>query len=95
MNPAKCAALDYIPFLVAAQQSFTCQDAARCQPEGAAAPAHDAFTRLLQRKPPDTAALWPETRDLARLDASVLVLDDTTLDKPYAKKMDLVTRHWS
>ena len=25
----------------------------------------------------------------------MLVLDDTTLDKPYAKKMDLVTRHWS
>ena len=25
----------------------------------------------------------------------VLVLDDTTLDKPYARKTDLVTRHWS
>jgi hypothetical protein len=22
-------------------------------------------------------------------------MDDTTLDKPYARKMDLVTRHWS
>ena len=95
MNPAKCDALDYIHFLVAAQRSFTCQEAARCQPEDAAAPAHDAFTRLLQREPPDTAALWQETRDLVRLDAGVLVLDDTTLDKPYAKKMELVTRHWS
>lgn len=25
----------------------------------------------------------------------VLVLDDTTLDKPYARYMGLVTRHWS
>jgi putative transposase len=25
----------------------------------------------------------------------VLVVDDTTLDKPYAEKMDLVTRHWN
>jgi putative transposase len=25
----------------------------------------------------------------------LLVLDDTTLDKPYAQKMDLVTYHWS
>jgi hypothetical protein len=25
----------------------------------------------------------------------VLVLDDTTLDKPHAQKMGLVTRHWS
>jgi hypothetical protein len=24
-----------------------------------------------------------------------LVLDDTTLDKPYAQKMELVTYHWS
>lgn len=28
-------------------------------------------------------------------DRSILVLDDTTLDKPYARHMDLVTRHWS
>ena len=27
--------------------------------------------------------------------SGVLVLDDTTLDKPYAQQMDLVTRHWS
>ena len=25
----------------------------------------------------------------------VLVIDDTTLDKPYAKKIELVRRHWS
>jgi putative transposase len=25
----------------------------------------------------------------------MLIIDDSTLDKPYAKKMDLVTRHWS
>ena len=25
----------------------------------------------------------------------VLVIDDSTLDKPYASKMALVTRHWS
>ena len=50
---------------------------------------------MLQREPPDTAALGQETRDLVRLDAGVLVLDDTTPDQPYAKKMELVTRHWS
>ena len=25
----------------------------------------------------------------------MLVLDGTTLDKPHARKMELVTRHWS
>ena len=48
MNPPKCDDLDYIHFLIAAQRVFTCTEAARCQPEGDQAPAHDAFTRLLQ-----------------------------------------------
>lgn len=99
MNPARCDELDYIHFLVAAQTHFTCTEAARCQPAQAPAqapaPAHDAFTRLLQRQPPDTAARWQEVQGVVRPEAGVLVLDDTTLDKPYATKMALVTRHWS
>ena len=95
MNPPKCDDLDYIHFLIAAQRVFTCTEAARCQPESARSPAHDAFTRLLSRKPPDTEALWEEVRGLIGPDEGVLVLDDTTLDKPYASKMELVTYHWS
>jgi putative transposase len=91
MNPNRCDALDYIHFLVAAQKSFSCTEAARCQPDPKSGPAHDAFTRLLRRQPPDTEALWQETRGLVQLEAGVLVLDDTTLDKPYARKMELVT----
>ena len=56
---------------------------------------HDAFTRLLRRQPPDTEALWRETQGLVQLEGGVLVLDDTTLDKPYARRMELLTRHWS
>jgi hypothetical protein len=95
MNPPKCDELDYIHFLVAAQKSFTCTEAARCQPDQANPPAHDAFTRLLSRQPPDTEALWQETQGLVQLQGGCLVLDDTTLDKPYARKIALVTRHWS
>lgn len=97
MNPPKCDDLDYIHFLIAAQKVFTCTEAARCQPNAGseAAPAHDAFTRLLQRRPPETEALWQEAKPFVEKEEGVLILDDTTLDKPYAKKMDLVTRHWS
>lgn len=95
MNPAKCDALDYIQFLIAAQRVFTCTEAARCQPDAAQAPTHDAFTRLLTRQPPDTEALWQETKGLVMRHAGLLVLDDTTLDKPYARHIALVTRHWS
>jgi hypothetical protein len=95
MNPPKCDELDYIHFLIAAQKVFTCTEAARSQPPGEDPPAHDAFTRLLTREPPDTEALWREARGLVRCHEGVLVLDDTTLDKPYARKLALVTRHWS
>ena len=98
MNAAKCDDLDYIHFLIAAQRVFSCSEAARCQPASSAAPSHDAFTRLLSRQPPDTEALWQEAQKLVPEHArqsGFLVLDDTTLDKPYARKMELVTRHWS
>lgn len=95
MNPPKCDDLDYIHFLIAAQKVFTCTEAARCQPETDDPPAHDAFIRLLQRQPPDTEALWQEAKPLVDIKRGILVLDDTTLDKPYAQKMELVTYHWS
>ena len=95
MNPAKCDDLDYIHFLVASADVFTCTEAARCQPVGENNPSHDAFTRLLQRQPPDTDALWNEVRDIVQPQDGVLVIDDSTLDKPYAKNMDLVYHQWS
>ena len=95
MNPVKCDEHDYIHFMIAAQRVFSCTEAARCQSADPHAPSHDAFTRLLTRQPPDTEALWRETRSLVNLDAGVLVVDDSTLDKPYAKRIELVTRHWS
>ena len=97
MNPPKCDEIDYIHFLIAAQKVFTCTEAARSQPGAstAQAPAHDAFTRLLQRQPPDTEALWQEAEPFLEKEEGLLVLDDTTLDKPYVQKTDLVTHHWS
>ena len=96
MNPAKCDDLDYIQFLIAAQQVYSTTEAARCDPRPAATrPAHDAYTRLLWRQPPDTDALWAEVQPCVQLTGGLLIVDDSTLDKPHARKMDLVTRHWS
>jgi putative transposase len=100
MMPAKVDELDNINFLVAAQKTFTCTEASRSQPvapadsDPGAMPAHDSFNRLLERSF-NGDSLWNEARRLVRLDGGVLVMDDSTLDKPYAEKMDLVTRHWS
>jgi hypothetical protein len=95
MNAPKCSAIDYINFLVASPRVVSGTEAARVQPEQGDAPAHDAFTRLLHRLEPDPATLWEEAEAQVDRARGVLILDDTTLDKPYARHMELVTRHWS
>jgi hypothetical protein len=65
------------------------------QPESAFAPAHDSFTRLLHRLEPDPETLWSEAEPLVEKARGVLVIDDSTLDKPHSRHLDLVTRHWS
>lgn len=93
---AKVEAQDYLNFLVATPLSYSCLEAARVQPEdNPAAPAHDAFTRLLHRLEPSADELWAEARSQVHKRAGVLIIDDTTLDKPYATHIGLVTSHWS
>jgi len=91
----KCRDTDSIDFVIASPKHFSCTEAAKGQPESPDPPAHDAFTRLLIRLEPDPGALWAEARPLVHRKGGLLVLDESTLDKPYATKMDLVTRHCS
>ncbi len=72
-----------------------CVEAERVQPKSDNAAAHDAITRLLHRMEPSTSQLWQEAQPQVRLSQGILVVDDSTLDKLYAEKMELVTRHWS
>lgn len=95
MNPPKVTDEDYIQFLIATPKVCSATEVARVQPEEANAPQHDAFTRLLHRLEPDALTLWKEAAVQVERQGGVLVVDDSTLDKPYAKKMELIHRHWS
>lgn len=95
MNPAKCDDLDYIQFLIAAQQTFTATEAARTHPAEEDGPAHDAYTRLLHRTQSDEEARWQEGEPLVEQQRGMRVRDDSPLDKPYAQKRELVTYHGS
>ncbi len=95
MNRPKVNEYDYINFLIATQKAYSGVEAERVQPESANSPAHDAVTRLLHRMEPSPEALWNEAQQHVSLASGILVIDDSTLDKLYAKKMELVTRHWS
>ena len=95
MNAPKVTDLDYITFLLAAPHVVSCTEAARVQPDAPGRAAHDAVNRLLHRFEPDTSPLWREAELLVDRTSGLLIIDDTTLDKPYAQKIALVHRHWS
>jgi putative transposase len=95
VNARRCTPENYIDFLVGSPGPVSCTEAARVQPESHLAPAHDSFTRLLRDQGPDPEELWRESEPLVQRRRGRLVIDDSTLDKPYARKIELVTRHWS
>ena len=95
MNAPRAGDEAYIQFLLATPDVASAAEAGRVQPAGPRAPAHDAFTRLLSRLEPDPADLWGEVRPLVTRAGGTLVVDDTVLDKPFARKMGLVGYHWS
>jgi hypothetical protein len=95
MNPPKVRDEDYINFIIAPPRIVTATEASSCQPGSRNAPAHDAFTRLLSRLEPDPEVLWTEAQTQIDLNTGILVLDDSTLEKPYSPFNALVYRHWS
>ena len=95
MNPPKVTEEDYINFIIATPRDVTATEAERVQPDSINAPAHDAFTRLLSRLEPAAERLWEEAKTQIDLNTGILVLDDSTLEKPYSEFNALVYRHWS
>lgn len=95
MNSPKYTAIEYINFLIATQKAYSCSEAERVQPTSGSATAHDAINRLLHRLEPDSNELWQEAKAYVELEQGILVIDDTMLDKWYAKHMELVSRQWS
>ena len=96
MNAPRAAPEDYVQFLIASPRVVSAVKAGRVQPIRPNAPGHDAFTRLLADREPDPAALWgrgPTPRSRGPAGCSCWMT--STLDKPYAREMALVGRHWS
>lgn len=95
MNPPKFDEDDYISFLTASPRIFTCTEVERVQSGQENAPCHDAVNRLLHRIRASASALRKEALPFADLKKGVLIPDDSTLDKLYARHIGLVSRHWS
>jgi putative transposase len=95
ITTSQCTDLDYINFLIASPNIYSCTEASRCYSFTPDSPSHDCFTRLLQKQPSDTEPLWNEVRKLIKPKKGYLIVDDTTLDKPYSEKIGFLRYHWS
>lgn len=73
--------------MIASPRQITATEAERVQPESKNAAAHDAFTRLLTRLEPDAEMLWTDSQTQIVKEKAILVIDDSTLDKSYSKKI--------
>jgi len=91
MNPPKVNEHNYIDFLSGTQQTYSCIEAARVQPNEGDGPIHDAVTRLIHRLLPTTTRLWQEAKTHVNLTTGMLIADDSTLDKLCSRGI----RHWS
>lgn len=56
---------------------------------------HDSVNRFLLRESYKPKDLFDEAKKLINLIGGTVNVDDTTLDKPYSKHMELVGRFWS
>ena len=95
MRKPKCNEILYIDFLIASPGAVSCCEASRSDPSRLMPAAHDSYNRLLHRLEPDPETLFQEVEPLIDKQKGVLVIDDSTLDKPYAQKIKPVSHHWS
>jgi hypothetical protein len=97
MNKSKITEYDYINFLIGTQKVYSCTEAERVHPDSndESSPAHDSYIRQLHRLLPTVERLWLEVSEHVDLSKGYLICDDSTLDKLYSRKIELVTRHWS
>ncbi len=96
MNNAKITDCDSIDFLIGTQKVYNCcAEAERVQPATEGVPAHDAFTRQLNRLFPSAARRWAEVQEHVDLTKGCLVGDDTTLDKFHSQKIVLAAHYSS
>ncbi len=56
-EPPKVNEYEYVNFLIATQQAYSCTKAKQVQPESENTAAHDAITQLLDRMEPSPIAL--------------------------------------
>ena len=84
----------YTAFLVANGNRYSGVEMSKALKEKYNAPAHDSISRWLLEQTFEPNDLWKHVQAQVNLNSS-LIVDDSTLDKQWSPKNELVDFHWS
>jgi putative transposase len=84
----------YAAFLTANGNRYSGVEMSKALNMSVCAPAHDSISRWLAQQTFEPSDLWQHVQSEVRLDSS-LIVDDSTLDKQWSPKNELVGFHWS
>lgn len=92
MQYQKCNLDLYVNFLIGSQKQYSANELSKVSPKDMA---HDSVSRWLSSQKLTPKTLWRESKEFVSLEEGYLVIDDSVLDKPYARVMPLVKKQYS
>jgi len=84
----------YTNFLIANGNRYSGVEMSKALNMEASAPAHDSISRWLLQQSFEPSDLWEHVQPKVNLHSS-LIVDDSTLDKQWSPKNEIVDFHWS
>lgn len=87
---ARCTLPMYISFLLSEPNAISC-----CRLASVMAISHDSVNRFLNRESYSPIDLFNEIKFTINLKGGTLSVDDSVLDKPYARYISLIGHYWS
>lgn len=92
MQHQKCSLDLYVDFLIASQSQFSGLELSKVVANDMA---HDSVSRWLSKSKLTPRLVWQKSQSLVDRTTGYLIVDDTVLDKPYARKMALIKKQYS
>jgi len=92
MQQPKCSLDLYVDFLIASQKQYSGMELSRVSPT---AMSHDAVSHWLAHNKLTPKMVWQSSQSMVQKEIGYLIVDDTVLDKPYAREIPLVKSQYS
>lgn len=92
MQHQKCSLDLYVDFLIASQKQYSGSELSKVSPIEMS---HDSVNRWLRKNKLTPKMVWKNAEPMVDPEKGYLIIDDTLLDKPYARRMALAKKQYS